>query len=99
MLFCCHLLKINVWGVSFLYNVLLLLLSHFSHVQLCAALWTAAHQAPLPTGKNTGVGCRFLLRYNVLVSTIQQNESAIPVPVHIYPLPFGLPPIQVTTVP
>ena len=28
----------------------LLLLSHFSHVQLCATLWTAAHQAPLSTG-------------------------------------------------
>ena len=29
---------------------LLLLLSHFNHVQLCATLWTAAHQAPLSTG-------------------------------------------------
>ena len=26
------------------------MLSHFSHVQLCATLWTAAHQAPLSTG-------------------------------------------------
>ena len=25
-------------------------LSRFSHVQLCATLWTAAHQAPLSTG-------------------------------------------------
>ena len=24
--------------------------SHFSHVQLCATLWTVAHQAPLPMG-------------------------------------------------
>ena len=31
-------------------NILLLLLSHFSHVQLCATPWTAAHQAPLSTG-------------------------------------------------
>ena len=30
--------------------LLLLLLSHFSHVQLCATPWTAAHQAPLSTG-------------------------------------------------
>ena len=30
--------------------MLLLLLSHFSGVQLRATLWTAAHQAPLPTG-------------------------------------------------
>ena len=40
------------------------MLSHFSHAQLCATLWTAAHQAPLSTdslGKNTGVGCHFFL--------------------------------------
>ena len=30
--------------------LLLLLLSHFSCVQLCATPWTAAHQAPLSTG-------------------------------------------------
>ena len=29
---------------------LLLLLSHFSHAQLCVTPQTAAHQAPLPTG-------------------------------------------------
>ena len=40
------------------------MLSRFSHVQLCATLWTAAHQPPLSQGfssKNTGVGCHFLL--------------------------------------
>ena len=30
--------------------MLLLLLSHFSRVQLCATPWTAAHQAPLSVG-------------------------------------------------
>ena len=30
--------------------VLLLLLSHYSRVQLCATPWTAAHQAPLSLG-------------------------------------------------
>ena len=30
--------------------LLLLLLSRFSRVQLCATLWTAAHQAPLSMG-------------------------------------------------
>ena len=30
--------------------LLLLLLSHFSHVQLCATPQTAAHQAPLSLG-------------------------------------------------
>ena len=44
---------------------MLLLLSHFSRVRLCVTAWTAAHQAPHPwdsPGKNTGVGCRFLLQ-------------------------------------
>ena len=40
--------------------MLLLLLSRFSRVQLYVTLWTAAHQALL--GKNTGVGCHFLLQ-------------------------------------
>ena len=44
----------------------LLLLSHFSCVQLCATPQTAAHQAPASPwdspGKNTGVGCHFLLQ-------------------------------------
>ena len=43
----------------------LLLLSHFSRVQLCATPETAAHQVPCPwdsPGKNTGVGCHFLLQ-------------------------------------
>ena len=30
--------------------LLLLLLSRFSHVQLCATPWTAAHQVPLSMG-------------------------------------------------
>ena len=45
--------------------LLLLLLSHFSRVRLCATPRTAAHQAPRPwdsPGKNTGVGCHFLLQ-------------------------------------
>ena len=44
--------------------LLLLLLSRFSRVQLCATPWMAAHQAPHPWDspvKNTGVGCHFLL--------------------------------------
>ena len=45
--------------------MLLLLLSHFSRVQLCATPWTAAYQAPPSMGfsrKSTGVGCHFLLQ-------------------------------------
>ena len=47
-----------------LFHTLLLLLSRFSRVRLCATPETAAHQAPRPwdsPGKNTGVGCHFLL--------------------------------------
>ena len=45
--------------------LLLLLLSCFSCVRLCATPQTAAHQAPHSwdsPGKNTGVGCHFLLQ-------------------------------------
>ena len=46
-------------------TMLLLLLSRFSRVRLLATPWTAAYQAP-PSwdspGKNTGVGCHFLLQ-------------------------------------
>ena len=49
----------------------LLLLSRFSRVRLCASPQTAAHQAPRPwesPGKNTGVGCRFLLQCMTVTS-------------------------------
>ena len=45
--------------------LLLLLLSRFSRVQLCATPETAAHQAPRTRdspGKDAGVGCHFLLQ-------------------------------------
>ena len=45
--------------------LLMLLLSRFSLVRLCATPEMAAHQAPRPwdsLGKNTGVGCHFLLQ-------------------------------------
>ena len=41
------------------------MLSHFSHIQLFATLWTVAYQAPLSmgfSGKNTGVGFHALLQ-------------------------------------
>ena len=45
--------------------MLLLLLSHFSHVRLCVIPQMAATRLPSPwdsPGKNTGVGCHFLLQ-------------------------------------
>ena len=47
------------------YTLLLLLLSRVRRVRLCATPETAAQQAPRPwdpPGKNTGVGCHFLLQ-------------------------------------
>ena len=51
--------------------------SRFSHVQLCATLWTAAHQALClrdSPGKNTGVGCHFLLQALYLVNTLLSSS-------------------------
>ena len=48
---------------NFIYRVCML--SHFSCVQLFVTPWTVAHQTPLSMdfpGKNTGVGCHFLLQ-------------------------------------
>ena len=43
------------------------MLGHFSHIQLFVTPWTVARQAPPSMGflgKNTGVGCHFLLQGN-----------------------------------
>ena len=51
--------------MRYLINLLLLLLCRFRRVRLCATPQTAAHQASRPwdsPGKNTGVGCHFLLQ-------------------------------------
>ena len=57
----------SVHGTVLLLLLLLLLLSRFSHIRLCVTPETAAHQAPRPwdsPGKNTGVGCHFLLQFS-----------------------------------
>ena len=56
----------------------LLLLSRFSRVRLCATPQTAAHQAPHPwdsLGKNTGVGCHFLLQCMEVKSESEVAQS------------------------
>ena len=47
-----------------IFHVCVCVLSHFSHVQLFATLWTAARQAPLSmgSGENIGMGCHALLQ-------------------------------------
>ena len=60
--------------------LLLLLLSRFSRVQLCVTPKTAAHQAPCPwdaPGKNTGVGCHFLLQCMKVKSESEVAQSCL----------------------
>ena len=66
----------HVYGVG--KNGMLLLLSRFSRVRLCATPWTAAHQAPPSLdspGKNTGVGCHFLLQCMKVKSESEVAQS------------------------
>ena len=62
---CSHEIKRRLLlGKKVMTNLLLLLLSRFSRVRLCATPETAATRLPHPwdsPGKNTGVGCHFLL--------------------------------------
>ena len=58
--------------------LLLLLLSRFSRVRLCATPQTAAHQASRPwdsPGKTTGVGCHFLLQCMKVKSESEVAQS------------------------
>ena len=60
--------------------MLLLLLSRFSHVRLCATPQTAAHEALPPwdsPGKNTGVGCHFLLHCMKVKSESEVAQSCL----------------------
>ena len=79
---------------------ILLLLSRFSRVRLCATPLTAAHQAPpslgfsrLPRpwdfpGKNTGMGCHFLLQCRKVKS---ENEVVHSCPTLGDPMDISLP--------
>ena len=56
------------------------MLSRFSRVRLCATPQTAAHQAPRPwdsPGKNTGVGCHFLLQCMKVESESEVAQSCL----------------------
>ena len=61
-------------------RLLLLLLSHFSRVRLCVIPQTAATRLPRPwdsPGKNTGVGCHFLLQCMKLKSEREVTQSCL----------------------
>ena len=71
-------LKSILLCVCMLTCLLLLLLSRFSRVRLFATPWTAAHQGPPPwdsPGKNTGVGCHFLLQCMKVKSESEVAQS------------------------
>ena len=71
--------------------LLLLLLSCLSRIRLCATPKTAAHQAPCPwdsPGKNTGMGCLFLLQ---CVKVKSESEVAPSCPTPSNPMDCGLP--------
>ena len=56
--------------------LLLLLLSRFSRVRLCATPWTAAYLCPWnSSGKNTEVGCHFLLQCMKVESESEVAQS------------------------
>ena len=70
---------------------MLLLLSCFSCVRLCATLERAAHQLPHPwdsPGKNTGVGCHFLLQ---CMKVKRESEVAQSRPTPSDPMDCSLP--------
>ena len=67
-------------GRKVMTNLLLLPLSHFSHIWLCATPYTAAHQAPLSLGfsrQETGVGCHFLLQCMKVKSESEVAQSCL----------------------
>ena len=71
-------------------SLLLLLLSRFSHVQLCATPQMAAYQAPHPwdsPGKNTGVGCQFPLQCMKVKSEVAQSCLTLSNPMDCIPHP------------
>ena len=59
---------------------LLLLLSCFSPVWLCATPETTAHQAPLSLGFSIGVGCHFLLQCMKVKSEREVTQSCLTLP-------------------
>ena len=70
---------------------LLLLLSRFSRVQLSATPWMAAHQASPSLdspGKDTGLGCHFLLQ---CIKVKSESEVAQSCPTLHDPMDCSLP--------
>ena len=58
-------------------KLLLLLLSRFSHVRLCATPKTRLARPWDSPGKNTGVGCHFLLQHTKVKSESEVTQSCL----------------------
>ena len=70
----------NQKGILCLLLLLLLLLSHFSRVWLCVTPYMAAHRLPRSwdsLGKNTRVGCHFLLQCMKVKSESEVAQSCL----------------------
>ena len=65
------------FSIRSLLLLLLLLLSRFSRVQLCATPEMAAHHPWDSPGKNTGVGCHFLLQCRKVKSESEVAQSCL----------------------
>ena len=65
-----------IWEPCFIYSVIVVL-TFPSHVWLFVAPWTVTHQASLrdSPGKNTGLGCHFLLQCMKVKSEIEVAQS------------------------
>ena len=74
-------LRVIVFNTPVILTPLISTCACFSRVQLCATLRTVARQAPLSTGfpgKNTGVGCHFLLHLMSISHIKHESDSIIP---------------------
>ena len=68
----------NVNYITFSSSLLLLLLSHFSHVRLCDPIDGSPPGSPVPgilQAKNAGVGCHFLLQCMKVKSESEVAQS------------------------
>ena len=72
-------------GITDSMDMLLLLLSHFSRVRLCANPWTAAHQAPLSTGfsrQEYFSGLPFPSPNRLLTIILSMEKSTVQIELH-----------------
>ena len=75
--------KLNMNSASFFFFLSMLLLSHFSHVLLCATPWTTGHQASLSI-TNSGS----LLKFMSIESVMPSNHLILCCPLPLLSLIF-----------